>query len=287
MLTRSRRPFQIRAVTAGTARLTLLLPNDHLRTLDVVILGANNFARANHHEQLGWPTQTIFAEYGPAFTQNTGALGYAKPVSMKGYLMQVNIIHSQSDHEFAVRQQAKFIGAEIKFFNKWLNSQNHPRRPDWSQQVNHLSRALNEFGNRKLSFDTLLDQFIGVFDQGSTHQTQRTETLAQKTREIRDRINATRDARLPVAYLLINVRNVEYYLYGDARDIQFNTDQEDAEHRKAGDLQRFMFTRVQLQKAEFEKLGIPFYDPKRLANWQATNQPVWDPNQLDKFHLGG
>jgi hypothetical protein len=56
--------------------------------------------------------------------------------------------------------------------------------------------------------------------------------------------------------------------------------------RKAGDLQRFMFTRVPQQKAEFEKLGIPFYDPKRLANWRATHQPIWDPKQLDNFHLG-
>jgi hypothetical protein len=184
-------------------------------------------------------------------------------------------------------QQTKFIGAETKLFKKWLNSQNHPQHADWPQQVNRLSRSLNEFGNRKLQFGELLDQFIGLFDQGSTHQKQRTESLAQKARAIRNQINATRDARLPVAYLLINVQNVTHFLYGDDRDIQFNTDQVDAEHRKAGDFQRFMFTRVQLQKAEFAKLSIPFYDPKRLANWRATHQPVWDPKQLDAFHLGG
>lgn len=287
MLMRSRRQFQIRAVTAGTARLTVLLPNDHFRTLDVVILGVNNFARANHYEQLGWPTQTIFAEYGPAFTKNDGSLGYAKPVSMKGYLMQVNLVRNQSDHEFAIRQQTKFIGAEIKLFNKWLNTRDHPQREDWPQQVSHLSHSVQAFGNRKLQFGELLDQFIGLFDQGSTHQKQRTESLAQKARAIRDQIDATRDARLPVAYMLINVQNVTHFLYGDDRDIQFNTDQADAEHRKVGDLQRFMFTRVPQQKAEFEQLGIPFYDPKRLANWHATHQPVWDPKQLDAFHLGG
>jgi hypothetical protein len=287
MLMRSRRQFQVRAVTAGTTRLTVLLPNDHFRTLDVVILGVNNFARANHYEQLGWPTQTIFAEYGPAFTKNDGSLGYAKPISMKGYLMQVNIVKSQSDHEFAIRQQTKLIGAEMRLFKQWLNTRDHPQRTDWPQQVNHLSHALNEFGNHNLTFGELLKQFTNTFYQGSPHQKQRTESLAKKAREIRDQIDATRDARLPIAYMLINVQNVTHFLYGDDRDIQFNTDQADAEHRKAGDLQRFMFTRVPQQKAEFEKLGIPFYDPKRLANWRTTNQAVWDPKQLDAFHLGG
>ena len=287
MLMRSRRQFQIRAVTAGTARLTVRLPDSRFRTLDVVILGINHFARAGHQEDLGWLPQTVLAEYGPAFTNHEGALGYAKPIAMKANFMQVNLVNSQSDHVFAVRQQRKFIGTEITLFKKWLHTRDHPHRADWPQQVRNLSNSIDAFGNHKLTFDVLLSQFSHAFDQGSPYQNQRTDLWVQKATAIRDQIYATRDARLPIAYLLINVQDVTHFLYGDDRDIQFNTDQADAAHRKAGDLQRFMFTRVQRQKAEFEKLGIPFYDPKRLANWQATNQPVWGPKQLDAYHLGG
>lgn len=287
MLMRSRRQFQIRAVTAGTARLTALLPNNRFRTLDVVILGVNHYARAGHQEDLGWPPQTVLAEYGPAFTSREGTLGYAKPIAMQGHLMQVNLINSQSDHIFASRQQSKFIGTEISLFKKWLNTSDHPHRSDWPQQVRDLSHSMDAFGNHKLTFGELLAQFSHAFNQGSAHQSQRTDIWVEKARAIRDRITDESNARLPIAYLLINVQNVTHFLYGDDRDIQFNTDQDDAAHRKAGDLQRVMFTRVQQQKAQFEKLGIPFYQPERLARMRAREQPVWDPKQLDALHLGG
>ena len=287
MLMHSRRQFQIRAVTAGTARLTVLLPDDRFQTLDVVLLGVSHFARAGHQEDLGWPPQTVLAEYGPAFTNHEGALGYAKPIGMSAHFMQVNLINSRSDHVFARRQQSRFIGAEIKLFKQWLNSQNHPQRTDWPQQVRQLSHSIDAFGNHKLTFDDLLRQFISLYDQGSKHQSQGTEKMVEKARAIRNRMTDESNVRLPIAYLLINVQNVIHFLYGDDRDIQFNTDQDDAAHRKAGDLQRVMFIRVQQQKAQFEQLGIPFYQPERLARMRARQQPVWDPKQLDAFHLGG
>lgn len=49
---RSRRQFQVRAVTAGTMRLTFLLPSDRFWTRDIVILGVTNFARAGKIERL-------------------------------------------------------------------------------------------------------------------------------------------------------------------------------------------------------------------------------------------
>ncbi|WP_125708298.1 hypothetical protein [Lacticaseibacillus porcinae] len=73
---------------------------------------------------------------------------------------------------------------------------------------------------------------------------------------------------MPIAIFIMNVNHVEHYSYGDARDLKFNTDKEDAEHRKAEDLWQVTFLRVNQQKAQFEREGIPFYDP----NWLTTQR---------------
>lgn len=287
MLMRSLRQFQIRGLTAGTARIKMLMPDSRFRTRDVVILGATNYSRVDHYDNLGWPPQTLFAEYNPEFSKNTGALGYAKPVSMKGHFMRVHLINDHQAYEFAIRNHQQLIGAEINFFNHWLKTQDHPNRPNWPQQVQRLSQSVTAFAARKLDLETLLHKFEQAFDHGTTHQTHRTHTLVQQARSISVNYERRLDARLPVAYLLIDVQNVTHFLYRDARDTLFNTDAEDAAHRKAGDFNRFMFERVQQQKAEFARRGIPFYDPTRLADQRARNEPVWELSQLDAFHLGG
>lgn len=286
MLMKSRKQFQMRAVTAGTARLTfLILPEGEFRTSNVVFAGANRFARGSQHEHLGWPPETVFVEYGPLFTKNPGSLGYAKPMSFRGHLVSVNLIKNNAERELAIRLQRDFIGAEIKAFRRWLKTKDHPHCADWSQQVRQLERGITAFSNHKLGYFELLQTFISTFDQGSTHQNERTKARAELSDAIRDRYLKQLNARLPVAILVINVNHVEYYNYSDARDIEFNTEKEDTEHRKSEDLQQFMFLRVPQQKAQFEREHIPFYDPQWLATQQARNQPIWYPEQLDHFHL--
>lgn len=287
MIMRSLRQFQIRAVTAGAMRLTFLLPNARFHTRDVVILGVTNFSRAGKYERLGWPPQTLFAEYNSKFTKNPGALGYAKPVSMKGHLMQAHLIRNNRDREFATVTSQQLTATEIKLFKRWLNSPHHPKIANWHQVVRNLTHAIDAFGNHKLDLETLIRQFEQYFAQVSPHDTHRAKTLAQQARSIAAKFDRKLHAQLPVAYLLINVQNVTHFLYRDERDILFNTDAEDADHRKAGDFNRFMFDRVQLQKAEFAQRGIPFYDPTWLANQRSRNQPVWELSQLDAYHLEG
>ena len=287
MSMQSLRQFQIRAVTAGTARIKMLTPDRRFRSRDVVILGATNFARVSHYENLGWPSQTLFAEYNSEFSKSTGALGYAKPVSMKGRFVRVHLISDHQADELAIRNHQQLIGAEIKFFNQWLKTRDHPNRPNWPQQVQRLSQAVAAFGARKFDLETLIYKFEQAFDRGTIHQTHRTHTLVQQARSISVNYERRLDARLPVAYLLIDVQNVTHFLYRDERDILFNTDAEDAAHRRAGDFNRFMFERVQLQKTEFARRSLPFYDPTWLADQRARNQPVWELSQLDAYHLGG
>lgn len=284
---RSRRQFQVRAVTAGTMRLTFLLPSDRFWTRDIVILGVTNFARAGKIERLDWPPQTLFAEYNSTFTKNSGALGYAKPVAMKGMIMRSHLINNNADREFANRNRQQLTGAETRFFKSWLTTRDHPDCPDWSQQVRQLSSAVQRYSTHKMDLDALLHQFESRFVQGSPHQIHRTKTLMQQARSIAAKFERKLDARVPVAYLLLNAQNVTHYLYRDERDLLFNTDAEDAKHRKAGDFNRFMFTRVKQQKAEFAQRGIPFYDPDWLNDQHARHQPVWELSQLDAYHLGG
>ncbi|WP_125710961.1 hypothetical protein [Lacticaseibacillus porcinae] len=285
MLTHSSRKFQIRAVTAGTARLTFLTLDGHFFTMDAIFAGANRFARAGHHEQLGWPPGLIFAEYGPAFTKHSGSLGYAKPVSFKGHIMSANLINTPEDHLAAERLLQRFIGEEINSFRRWLKTRDHPQRADWPQQVRQLEQLLNAFSNHKMTYDDVLQAFISRFDQGSARQQVRLHKRVQYAREIHDRYVKALNARLPVAILLINIQNVEHYNYSDDRDLLFNTEKVDADLRKTGDLLSVMFTRVNQQKAQFKRDGIPFYQPEWLATQHARDQPIWDPQQLDAYHL--
>lgn len=287
MLMHSLRQFQIRAVTAGAMRLTFLLPNDRFYTRAVVFLGVTNFARAGKHERLGWSPQTLFAEYNSEFTKTPDALGYAKPVAMKGHLMRTHLINNNRDREFAMLTRQQSTAAEIKLFKRWLNSPHHPKIATWQQVVRNLAHAIEKFGSHKLDLEALVRQFEQHFAQLSPHDSHRATIFAQQARSTAAKFERKLDARLPVAYLLINVQSVTNFLYRDERDILFNTDAEDAAHRKAGDFNRFMFDRVQRQKAEFARRGIPFYDPTWLANQRARNQPVWELSQLDAYHLGG
>lgn len=285
MMMRSLRQFQIRAVTAGAMRLTFLLPNARFHTRDVVVLGVTNFSRAGKYERLNWPPQTLFAEYNSKFTKNPGALGYAKPVSMKGHLVLTHLIRNNRDREFAILTDQQLTATEIKLFKRWLNSPHHPQIANWQQVVRNLTHAIEAFGNHKLDLETLIRQFEQYFAQVSPHDIHRAKTLAQQARSIAAKFDRKLHAQLPVTYLLINVQNVTHFLYRDERDILFNTDVEDATHRKAGDFNRFMFDRIQLQKAEFTRRGIPFYDPTWLASQRVHNQPVWELSQLDAYHL--
>lgn len=287
LLMKSLRGFQIRALTTGAQRLVFMLPNDRFRTYDVVILGANNFARAGQHENLGWPPQTLFAVYNSVFTKNSGSLGYAKPVSMQGHLMRANLVKNQQDREFAMHNRQQLTASMLKLFKRWLASTDHPQTDDWSKVIRTLSHTLQAYSNHKLTLDALLQQFQKQFTQTGQHRNHCAKTFTQQAKNIARRFDQKLDARLPVAYLLIDVQNVTHFLYRDARDTLFNTDAEDAAHRKAGDFNRFMFERVQQQKAEFARRGIPFYDPTRLADQRARNEPVWELSQLDAFHLGG
>ncbi|WP_125708300.1 hypothetical protein [Lacticaseibacillus porcinae] len=177
MLMHSRKQFQIRAVTAGAIRMMMLMPDGHIWWRDVVILGANRVARGGKHEQLGWPPQTVFAEYGPVFAQKTGSLAYEKPLSSRGHLVSVNLITSSADHKLAVRLQQREIGAEINFFRHWLKTRGHPRCADWPAQMRQLEQSIKAFANHTLTYYQLLQAFISRFDQGSQHQAERTKTL--------------------------------------------------------------------------------------------------------------
>ena len=287
VLMKSLRGFQIRALTAGAQRLVFMLPNDRLRTYDVVILGATNFARAGKYENLGWPPQTLFAAYNSGFTKNSGALGYGKPVAMRGHLMRTNLVKNPPDREFAIHNRQQLVASILKLFKRWLASTDHPQTDDWPKVIRTLTHAVQAYGNHKLTLDALLQQFQTQFAQTGQHRHYCAKTFIQQAKNIAKRFDQKLDARLPVAYLLIDVQNVTHFLYRDDRDILFNTDTEDAAHRKAGDFNRFMFNRVQLQKAEFARRKIPFYDPTWLADQRARNQPVWELSQLDAYHLGG
>ncbi|WP_054717844.1 hypothetical protein [Lacticaseibacillus manihotivorans] len=287
MLMKSLRGFQIRALTAGAQRLVFMLPNDRFRTYDVVILGVTNFARAGKYENLGWPPQTLFAAYNSVFTKSSGALGYAKPVAMRGHLMRVHLVKSPQDREFAMRNRQQLVASMLKLFKRWLASTDHPQTDDWPKVIRTLTHALQAYGNHKLTLDALLQQFQKQFTQTGQHRNHCAKTFTQQAKEIALRFDQKLDARLPITYLLVDVQNVTHFLYRDERDILFNTDAEDTAHRKAGDFNRFMFDRVELQKAEFARRGMPFYDPTWLADQRARHQPVWELSQLDAYHLGG
>ncbi|WP_125707720.1 hypothetical protein [Lacticaseibacillus porcinae] len=199
--------------------------------------------------------------------------------------MTVNLITDPADLDFANQMQRAFIGAEIKAFRRWLKTSDHPQRTDWSQQVRQLEHSIKAFGDRKLTYYQLLQQFIAHFEGGSDRQIHRLKVRVALANEIRDHYDKAINSRLPVAILVINIKNVEHYMYSNARDIQFNTDQEDAALRKTDDLLRVMFLRVNQQKAQFERDHMPFYDPQWLATQQARNQPIWYPEQLDHYHL--
>lgn len=285
MLMHSRRRFRIRGVVVDTITREFLLPDETFERLAAVVVGATNFGRAGQFETLDWPPQLILAEYGSEFLQKSGSLGYAKPFSLRGHITRVYVMKNKFDHEVAIHQMRQLRGVLVTKFRRWLHLEIHPKDQTWVDQVNHLSRAIDDFGARKLTLEALIQRFVAAFTPLGSHHRQRGMRLIQEAWALAAKYDRQLAARFSVAYLLRNVQGVTYFLYNDERDQLVDSLAIDSSDDLAS-LQQ-MFDQIKHQQAQFKVNQIPFYYPEWLKAQHDAQRPVWPLSQLVAYQQGG
>lgn len=285
MIMHSRRRIRVRGVVAEALTTQFLLPNDQIRSIHAVVIGATNFARVGKLESLDWPTQTIFAEFNQEFLHSELPLGYARPITLNGHLVKSHLIQQPADQHFVQQlrhQQRNTIGQK---FEHWLMRERHKQDLTWPKTVAHLQASIEAYMDATLSLAELSRQFEKVYHAFGPFQQQRVQALTSGARSLAAKFERSIDERLSIAYLLIDVQRVTNFQYSDARDTQITSEPNDFERRDEAGYLQHMFNQVQLQKAEFKRLGLPFYDPDWLARKRSRNDPVWEPSQLKTYHL--
>lgn len=283
MYLHSRRRIRMRGVVADTVTGSFWMPDASIRKVNAVVLGATNFARVGKREVLDWPPQTIFAEFNQEFLRSELALGFAKPLILNGFLVKAHLLHDLQEQNFALAlQQRKAIGHNLEH---WLAREHHPQYPQWVNTAQTLDEAIIAYVDTRLTLPQILRRFVKVFSTMGARQQQRVETMAKHVWAMVAKFDRTLDERLPPVWLLTNVQQVTVFQYGDARDTQITAEPNDFERRDEPGYLQHMFNLVPLQKAEFKRLGLPFYDPEWLATKRSRDQPVWEPSSLKAYHL--
>lgn len=285
MIMHSRRRIRVRGVVAETLSAQFLLPNDQIRSVNVVVVGGTNFGRVGKLETLDWPTQTIFAEFNQEFLRSELPLGYAKPISLNGYLVKSHLMQQPADPHFVqnLRHQQRYTVGQK--FEHWLAREQHKHNSTWPKTVAHLQISIEAFMNAELSLSELSRQFEKAYHGFGPFQQQRVHALTTGAFSLVAKFERSLDERLPIAYLLMEVQRVQNFQYGDPRDTQIAAEPNDFERRDEPGYLQHMFDLVQIQKAEFKRLNLPFYDPEWLATKRSRDQPVWEPSSLKVYHL--
>ena len=285
MYLHSRRRIRMRGVVADTIVGNFWMPDASARKVNAVVLGATNFGRVGKREVLNWPPQTIFAEFNQEFLRSELSMGYAKPLVLNGFLVKAHRLHDPREQRFAFelqRQQRKAIGHNLEH---WLAREHHPQYPHWSNTAQTLGEAITAYVEMKLTLPQILQRFVKVFSTMGVRQQQRVDLMVKNAWSMVAKFDRTLDERLPPVWLLINVQQVTVFQYGDNRDAQITSEPNDFERRDEAGYLQHMFNQVQLQKAEFKRLDLPFYDPDWLARQRRLNEPVWEPSSLKAYHL--
>lgn len=285
MMMHSRRRIQMHGVVADAITANFLMPDNQIRLINAVVLGASNFGRVGKREVLDWPPQTVFAEFNQEFLHSELSLGYAKPLTLNGFLVKSHLIENARDRNFAFNLRHQQLVTISQMLSRWLAKEHHKHDDQWPTVTQQLQSAIEAYSNETLGLPQLLNHFEKAYQPLGPFQQQRVHDQATYAWAMVAKFDRTLDERLPPVWLLSNVQQVMVFQYSDARDIQIKSEPNDFERRNEPGYLQHMFSQVQVQKAEFKRLGLPFYDPEWLATKRSRDQPVWEPSSLKAYHL--
>ncbi|WP_125709395.1 hypothetical protein [Lacticaseibacillus porcinae] len=284
----ARRRLKVRGVVVDTITVELMFSDGTFEQLATVVIGGVNYARINKFEQLAWPPQIVLAEYGAPFFQKNGQMAYARMLAFNGMLTRVYVMKNAQDRQRAERLLRQMRGVLITKFQDWLAHEVHRKDPTWPQQVRALLHAVDAFGAQQLTLEQLLQRFEKAFEPLGSHHQKRGRKLIREVLGLAASYDWRFARRFPVAYLFRNLRKVEFFMYGDNRDLNVKmiTDEAKANMSEAEFLQQ-QFAQVKTQQAQFKAEQIPFYTAAWLQAQHDFNRSVFELNQLEAYQQGG
>lgn len=288
MLMHTRRRIRVRGVVIDTLNTEFLFPEGTFEQLAVVVIGGTIFSRVDKYEHLDWPPQVVIAEYGPTFNSKSGSLGYGKFLAMNGLMTKVYEIQNVREHEWAMHQITELHGNLIKKFQRYLGHEQHHKEAAWQRQVSALNHAIAAYGDRKLTLEQVLKQFEKAFEAVGPHHRQRGQRMVKSAWTLSAAYDRAFAEHFPVAYLFRDLRKVEFFIYGDTRDLNVKmiSDEEKAEMSEAEYLQQ-QFAQIKTQQTQFKAEEIPFYQPAWLQAQHDFNRSVFELSQLKAYQQGG
>lgn len=285
MLMHSRRRLRVNGVVVDASHDEFLFPEGTFAQLNVVVIGAMIFARVGKNESLSWPPQTLVAEYGLEFLNDSGTLGYAKMVSLNGLLTKVYVIKSAADHELASHLLRQLHGLLIEKFHHWLLLEVHPKDATWPTTVKRLDHAVAEFASGEIALEALVKRFEKVFATLGSHHQQRGSHLIQSVWALAAKYDRQLAAHFKVVYLLRDVQRVTYSNYGDVRDQVVTNTATDLINVEVAWQQSV--AQIKQQQDQFQTEQLPFYEPKWLQAQQEAGHLIWPISQLIAYQQGG
>lgn len=281
----SLRRFRVGAVLANVAILQFRFPDGRDHTFKTIVLGAANFGRIGQYESLGWPPITCFTKFDWKVLKVEGSLGYAKRLALSGNLMKTHLIHGESERIQIKRLESQLVGTEIQNFRRWLKSVPHEQTRQWTHQIQRLEQTIKAYGSHQLKLMQVIQRFKAVYATDKWHRQKQAEHFEKLAWDFSSQFERELDQFLPIAYLLVNIKNIELYQYSNQRDILLHPEANQPSLAYTSTYIQHMFYQLKAQKVQAQQLGLPFYDPDWLANKQRFQQPVWDPAQLDAFNI--
>ncbi len=288
MLMHARRRLKIRGVVVDTITREVMFSDGTFEQLNLVVIGGVNYARITKFEQLVWPPQIALVAYGAQFFSKNGQMAYARMMAFNGVLTRVYVMKNPQDRQRAERLLRQLRGVLINKFQEWLGHEVHRKDPTWSQQVHALLRAVDAFGNQQLTLEQLLQRFEKAFEPLGSHHQKRGRKLIREAWGLAASYDRRFAHRFPVAYLFRDVRKVEFFMYGDTRDltVKMISDEAKAKMSETEYLQQ-QFDQVKTQQAQFKAEEIPFYQPAWLQAQHDFNRSVFELSQLKAYQQGG
>lgn len=284
---RNRGRYWLQARIIDVQRLGFILPDGRFQEVNVMIVGALNFARVDKHIALGWPPQTVFVEFNAEFLRASGQMGYAKPIAMDGFLVRAYLIKGWRDREFVLQAQAKAQQLVSDNLTAWLAREHHPQIANWAQQVSRLQPAIEAYGQKGVGLEQIFARLEKLFAHAGKRQQQRVKKMINHNWDLIAAFDRKLAVRFPTGYLLREVRHVTHFMYGDERDFALKLMPNDPSLMKQADYLTQIHQQLVASKVQQATLGSSFYNPHWLATQQEFHRAVWELDQLKEFHLGG
>ncbi|WP_243682074.1 hypothetical protein [Lacticaseibacillus manihotivorans] len=118
-----------------------------------------------------------------------------------------------------------------------------------------MEQTIKAYGSHQLKLMQVIQRFKAVYATDKWHRQKQAEHFEKLAWDFSSQFERELDQFLPIAYLLVNIKNIELYQYSNQRDILLHPEANQPSLAYTSTYIQHMFDQLKAQKVQAQQLG--------------------------------